>query len=259
MKRQSCSYSDLLHSADINDGKCLSKEYKDLNTLVEWRCNKGHRFSMAYVFVRQGAWCQQCTKQNTQKIKLEQLQAIAIERGGKCISKNYKDNKEKLYWQCIKGHKWQALAQQIKNGKTWCPECAGKKKHTIEEMQDLAKQKGGYCLSVEYKNNHSKLKWKCANGHSWFASAGKVVFGQWCPKCRYVNVALKLKLDITELQKLAISKGGTLLSTEYVNALTPVQWKCKEGHIWMAKYADVMHHSWCPVCAKKRYNKIKTD
>ena len=66
------SLSDLIQSADLNDGKCLSKEYKDLNTLVEWRCSKGHRFSMAYVFVRQGAWCQQCTKQNAQKIKLEQ-------------------------------------------------------------------------------------------------------------------------------------------------------------------------------------------
>jgi hypothetical protein len=305
------SITDLLHSAEINDGKCLSKEYRDLNTHVEWKCKEGHRFSMGYVFVKQGAWCPQCIKEEQKQIKLEKYQNYAQRHGGKCLTKKYVSASEKTKWECGKGHVWKQAFRYIKlygwcrlcqkeernnkiflkaksaaekkggkcltekyfsshqkmewqcehghtwktqpthilNNHSWCPACSGKARHTIDQMYTLAKLRGGVCLSAEYKNNHLKLTWRCDKDHIWKAGAGKIVSGQWCPVCRYDRVAEKLRADIGELKKLAKSKGGELLSKEYVNALTPVKWKCKQGHEWSARYADVKHHSWCPVCA----------
>ncbi|MFH1788462.1 MAG: hypothetical protein ABH834_03685 [Candidatus Altiarchaeota archaeon] len=84
----------------------------------------------------------------TAKLTIGDMQAIAKERGGKCLSKEYINNHTKLSWQCKKGHVWGAIPNSIKLGH-WCPECAleviGNKKrlHTIEEMREIAKSRGG--------------------------------------------------------------------------------------------------------------------
>ena len=42
-------------------------------------------------------------------------------------------------------------------------------KSTIEEMQKLAEERGGKCLSKKYRNRYSKLTWQCKEGHQWDA------------------------------------------------------------------------------------------
>ena len=93
------------------------------------------------------------------------MQKLAESKGGKCLSKEYKGNKIKLKWQCKEGHVWEAKPNSVVYG-YWCPHCAGVAKLTIEEMQELARNKGGKCLSKEYKGNKIKLKWQCKEGHT---------------------------------------------------------------------------------------------
>jgi nucleoside-diphosphate-sugar epimerase len=57
------------------------------------------------------------------------------------------------------------------------------KEYTLKDMQELAKSRGGQCLSTAYKDIKSKLKWKCAFGHEWEASPRSPLTGIWCPKC----------------------------------------------------------------------------
>jgi hypothetical protein len=47
----------------------------------------------------------------------------------------------------------------------------------------IAKERGGECLSKEYKGIFTKLKWKCSIGHEWKASPSNVKRGSWCPLC----------------------------------------------------------------------------
>ncbi|MDD5503661.1 MAG: hypothetical protein PHH26_09460, partial [Candidatus Thermoplasmatota archaeon] len=70
----------------------------------------------------------------------------------------------------------------------WCPKCgfkkrADKRRSTIEEMKELAKTKGGTCISTEYINNHTKMKWKCVKNHIWEAQPSSIKSGTWCPIC----------------------------------------------------------------------------
>ena len=95
---------------------------------------------------------------------IKQMYQLAKRRGGKCLSKAYINNSTKLLWQCEQGHQWEAKPNNIKTG-YWCPYCAGNAKGTLEDMQQLAKDHGGKCLSKEYINTSTKLLWECKQGH----------------------------------------------------------------------------------------------
>lgn len=50
-------------------------------------------------------------------------------------------------------------------------------------MYVLAETRGGKCLSINYKNDRSKLDWECGFGHTWAAEPRAIRSGQWCPIC----------------------------------------------------------------------------
>ena len=51
-------------------------------------------------------------------------------------------------------------------------------------MQDIAQERGGVCLSKRYVNAHTKLRWKCREGHEWKSRPNGIKNGNWCPECR---------------------------------------------------------------------------
>jgi hypothetical protein len=113
-----------------------------------------------------------------------EMQKLAESRGGKCISEAYVSLKTKLTWQCAKGHTWEAVSYQVRRG-TWCPVCNREKRMpTIEEMHLIAESRDGICLSDEYVNSYTNLKWQCANGHIWESTPSRIIHdGAWCKKC----------------------------------------------------------------------------
>ena len=125
-------------------------------------------------------------------------QQIAIERGGKCLSETYTNNRIKLRWECVEGHQWEATPHDVKRNH-WCPECAGNTKGTLEEMHQIAEERGGKCLSDTYLNSRTKLLWECAEGHQWETAPDSIKGGTWCPKC-----AGKAKGTIEEMQQIAL-------------------------------------------------------
>ena len=56
-------------------------------------------------------------------ITIADMQELARRKGGKCLSEKYITGKLKLVWECEKGHRWEAVPAQIKQGR-WCPFCA---------------------------------------------------------------------------------------------------------------------------------------
>jgi len=124
------------------------------------------------------------------------------------------------------------------------------KAHSIEMMQQLAASRGGQCISLFYKNNLTKLRWRCAQGHEWEAVPGSIVGsgkrkGSWCPIC---VGKLPKNLAFEKLKELATARGGQLQSMCYQNAKTPLRWKCAKGHEWEAIPDAVKRATWCPVC-----------
>jgi hypothetical protein len=107
---------------------------------------------------------------------------LATQHNGKCLSDKCKTFKTKLDWECEIGHKWSAMLEDIRQGK-WCPDCGGTKKHTLQDAKKLAEEHGGKCLSEEYINHNTLMKWECDKQHKWEATLKKILNGQWCQIC----------------------------------------------------------------------------
>ncbi|WP_367804083.1 zinc-ribbon domain-containing protein [Brevibacillus laterosporus] len=51
-------------------------------------------------------------------------------------------------------------------------------------MREIAISRGGECLSDQYKDNKTNLRWKCSKGHEWEATPNNIKSkGHWCPIC----------------------------------------------------------------------------
>jgi hypothetical protein len=189
------------------------------------------------------------------KLTLSDIQKAARIRGGECLSTEYFGASKRLWFRCDNGHEWKTQPSNVRNGGNWCPVCAGKVPHTLEVIQQIAVTRGGKCLSANYKNALSKLRWRCLKGHEWEATASSVKnAGTWCPIFSYDTRSSILGLGFEEMQGLARERGGECLSTEYPKGTKKrIRWRCREGHEWESAPAAVKHAgAWCPICSAGR-------
>lgn len=184
----------------------------------------------------------------SQKQYYERLVKIATDKGGRVISDTYQRNNIKMKFQCKEGHMWDARPVALTCYNNWCPTCY-KNNHTftLDELQEHAKSKGGKLLSTAYIHNKDPLEWECSEGHKWITCWYNIRNNKhWCHECGGSK-----PLTISVPQKHALTKGGKLISTEYVNANTKMEWECDKGHRWMATWGHIGNGKWCPRCAKK--------
>ncbi len=174
---------------------------------------------------------------------IDDMHQLAQQRGGQCLSTQYVNTLTKLRWQCQQGHIWESPPKNILRGR-WCGVCAGNTPYTLDEMRQLAQQRGGQCLSTAYINSVHKLRWQCAQGHRWDASPGMILRGQWCPTCNKPQ-----KETLAHMQTLARSRKGQCLARVYINLTTKLWWECEEGHQWETAPKLVKQGRWCPACA----------
>ena len=225
--------------------RCLSKEYRTNQTRLEWECAEGHRWLSTYNRVQQSDGCPRCRKEERRAAGLERCQAIAAERGGRCVSTEYRGVAFHMEWECAEGHLWSARPNALLVG-SWCPTCNTLRRRTgIEVMQALAALKGGECLSCEYVTNHTHLRWRCAEGHEWESMPSSIKAGSWCPVCANLH---QPSYTIEDMQAVAEEHGGRCLSPVYQNNRTPLLWQCELGHQWRSPYKKVRVGNWCPEC-----------
>lgn len=233
---------DMHRLAESKGGACLSEKYFHSGVPLEWQCAEGHRWCTTPAAIRQGTWCPHCSHSRRRNT----MQAVAARHGGRCLSDEYAGSFTPLEWECALGHRWKAQPASVKH-RTWCPECARQKRvrYTLDDMQALAASHGGLCLSKSYVSGTSLMHWRCAHGHEWRAAPTGVLNGKWCRQCYYDS----MRSTLMAMQELAASRGGSCLSTSYLNASSPLQWQCGSGHKWTAVAYSVSEGRWCPECA----------
>ena len=125
------------------------------------------------------------------------MQKMALEKDGKCLSKEYVHVHEHLTWECEKGHQWEATPSNVIRGH-WCPDCGKiariqKRRLDIGLMKKIANERGGRCLSKKYVDAKTHLEWECAKGHRWKAIPDSVRRGSWCKICSSKKAGQKRK------------------------------------------------------------------
>ena len=188
--------------ATEHGGRCLSRRYVNKRTPMEWECGEGHRWEATPANVLRGHWCHTCGKGARRLTNIGELKALAEERGGRCLSREYVNAEMPIQWKCGKGHGFELRVAQVKDSGKWCAVCeknreldamkalaadrAGKR---LSQMQEIAEKRRGRCLSEEYLDANTPLKWECEIGHQWEARPAQVKGtpnreGTWCPTCQ---------------------------------------------------------------------------
>lgn len=243
--------TDMQKIASEKGGKCLSKEYINSSSKLSWMCKRGHTWDNPYSLIYQGCWCIQCSKEDFEQEKLEDLHQLAKKHGGVCFAEHYKGADKKYSFKCANGHLFVNTPHTIKKG-FWCKECkadiASAKR--LRVMQAVAAKRNGLCLSTVYKRSNLNLKWQCQQGHVWQALPANIERGAWCPTCvKKMADEKQRKYSIAELQKYAAKLGGKVLSKAYRKGAIPLQWECKNKHKFLARAGTVVaNESWCPKC-----------
>jgi len=182
LKNTRYTVKDAKEIAHLKDGKCLNDIYK---VRLDWKCRRGHRFTASIPDVKAGSWCKACSHLD----QLLKLKKIVKEKKGSFDESKYKTTKVAIEFTCEEGHSWKVKPSGVLGG-SWCRKCfnlykAGKhfRINRLPDAKRIARERGGECLCTEWKNSGTKLKWKCANNHTWDAAYHDIKKGSWCPTC----------------------------------------------------------------------------
>ena len=160
-----------------------------------------------------------------------------------------------LAWECARGHRWNAQAWLVARG-SWCGRCHLSPHHTIVECRQLAKERGGACLSARYVNDSTPLRWRCREGHVWRARPSSIMRGTWCRSCNRGFGRSRARLSLELMREIAAERGGRCLSERYNGIYDRLRWRCAKGHEWVTTANNVRRGGWCPTCSHSRASSL---
>nr|QBK88384.1 MAG: hypothetical protein LCMiAC01_00480 [Mimivirus LCMiAC01] len=168
------------------NGVLLSNTYIDYNTKLDIICINNHKFSLLPNHLTSGIWCIKCHRYNIRINTFNKYKKMIEEYGGICITtiETYSSSNTRITWKCKECHVQKTKPWEFTKSCNHCVICCNNVKLTLEQMQEIAIQREGKCLSDKYINGKTKLLWECANRHQWLAAPMYVKNKTtWCPVC----------------------------------------------------------------------------
>jgi len=117
------------------------------------------------------------------------------------------------------------------------------KKLTYEFVKSSFEKEGYTLLSKGYKNSHTKLDYKCPEGHIHSITWHGWSSGYRCPYC-----AGNVKLTIEYIREQFENEGYTLLSKTYLNGVTKLDCICPYGHSYSVAWTNWLSGHRCSTC-----------
>jgi len=168
----------------------LSKEYTNAHQKLEYICLNRHRHSISWNNWKGGYRCPYCYEQCKPIIEFIRFE---FEKE-KCVllTKEYKNNRQKLEYICSRGHKHNICWASWKRGSR-CRHC-DKRKIPIEHIKSQFEKEFYILLSNEYINAKQKLEYICPKGHQHGITWDNWKQGNRCPYC--VIIASKGEIEV---------------------------------------------------------------
>ena len=240
---------------------------------VWWICKNNHQWQASIVSRMKGNGCPYCAGktllpgQNDLKTVNPQLamQWHAEKNGGLTPEMVLHGSHRKVWWQCARGHEWQAVVKSRGAG-MGCPYCSNRK--TLAGYNDLQttepllaeqwhpNRNGDLHPSDVTRGTNRKVWWQCSRGHEWEASVASRASGVGCPCCSNKKV-LPGYNDLQTVDPVLAGQWHSEYNNLYPTEITAhsgkkVWWKCNEGHAWLATVNNRSKGAGCPVCYHER-------
>ena len=253
------------------------------NQKVWWICKKGHSYTARVanrVFGKTG--CPYCSN-NKVMAGFNDLQTTSphlakqwhpTKNGTIFPTDVLPHGKYKYWWQCEKGHSWQARLYERSYG-TGCPYCSNKK--ILEGYNDL-KSRNPKVASEWHEEKNCNLKasqvsvgsnkkvwWKCSHGHEWNTTiSSRTLANTGCSVCSNHKI-IKGENDIItlypELLNLWDFKKNINIDLYSLSKSTNYKawWICKNNHSFSKKILSMTRNKECPICRKKQLELERTQ
>lgn len=250
---------------------------------VYWICSKGHKYDRSiYDRLHGRGNCPYCGNRKV----LQGYNDLATTNPELLKDWDYEENdklgikpneitnggKEKVWWKCEKGHKWNSIIRSRITG-SGCPYCSN---NLVKKgYNDIATTNPELLEEWDYEKNdklgifpsnlsHGSTKlvwWKCKKGHEYQISvAQKTNRNVNCPICAnqqllkgYNDFATKhpellKEWNYEKNDKLDIKPDEIILGGK-----VKFWWKCEKGHNYQAIVSNkVNQQTKCPYCANKK-------
>jgi very-short-patch-repair endonuclease len=185
-----------------------------------------------------------------------------------------RSSKKIYWWQCLKGHEFQASTDNRSRGKG-CPFCANRR---IDETNNLAFVHPGLASEWHPTRNGNvtpdqvgagsakRYWWVCGQMHEWEAPVSVRATGKGCRICandkmrkevapkqiRTINNRLiDVRPDVAE-QWIAEKNPDTDLSLVQTYSGKKYWWRCQRGHEWLSTVSNrTRQNSGCPLCGNQ--------
>lgn len=197
------------------------------------------------------------------RFDIDYVREYVAKKGCLLLSETYENSSTPLCIKCQCGNVFKKTFNKFKSGFTLCNECSKqqtsqKYRLSFDEVLKRIQNSGCEYIDGEYKNSNSILALRCSCGKVFKKRMSKFFSGQTrCTECGMKALAQsRTKYTKIEAQKI-LAKRGYVMVGEYVNAYTPVDCKCPNGHNVKIKIAlFIYNQSGCRKCAD---NALKGD
>jgi len=160
----------------------ISSKYTNINSVLEYECNKGHRNSVKWHIFKQGHRCPDCAGKIEPMKRIEMIRDLLEKEGYRLLSNIYINNSSPLEYECSQGHKSKVCWGSIQQGYR-CFACSGNQKYSLEEIEKEFLKEGYILLSKEYRGANTKLFYKCSKEHQGQITWTNFQQGHRCPDC----------------------------------------------------------------------------
>jgi len=143
---KTCNDDTLRHDISVayetakkNGGKCHSTEYVNLETPLDWECERGHRWSARLGNVICGSWCNPCVMIARRDKCIDRIYKWVETIGGRVITEKHNIPKERhpkdisIEILCSNSHKFSRTLATLMTG-SWCPKCRYKSEEACRQI-----------------------------------------------------------------------------------------------------------------------------
>ena len=237
----------------------------------DWICTLGHKFQARVKNRVRGTGCPVCSNRQI-LVGFNDLATthpeIAAEAHGWDPTTVVPGSNLNRNWVCKLNHTWITDPNHRTRRGDGCPYCSGNKvlagfNDLATTHPELAAEADGWDPTTVTSGSGIKVRWKCANAHSWEAVVYSRAVGNKCPFCSNKKVLSGFNDLATTHPELAAEADGWDPSTVTSGSEGKRNWICKLGHKYNSRIANRgSHSSGCPVCANLKllvgYNDLQT-
>lgn len=250
------SIDEMKNIALLREGYCLSDNYINARTKLDWQCKMKHKWQATPDSIKSGSWCPKCNTYVSEEICRKYMETIFNNYFIK-IKPNWLLSPLGYPMELDGYCKELNIAFEHNGPHHYSKKCYNDKKIDFNKIRkyDNLKKKTLESLNIKLiiiPELFSKTKLKDLS----------LVIKEQCNllkiDCDISNVSVDIdnlynKNSINTYYDFAKNKNGFLIKETFINSQIKCKWKCDKGHMWDASPTSVVNQgSWCPICSSKK-------